>query len=187
MAAKPQAEFGTQEKSRNVSLLLWGAAIVGVIAGVVFSMFPEIDLKTSALFYKGNGVFSGKGGGGIFYGVSTTPTDIIRFMLYFAFVGICIVTAVGLATSVLRRRASLGFTAPKWLFLAACLVIGPGIVSNVILKDNWGRARPVHIVEFGGTKTYTPPLVPSNQCEKNCSFVGGEASMAYATFFACPA
>jgi lipid A 4'-phosphatase len=183
MAAEPQAEFGTKEKRRNVSLLLSGAAIVGVIAGIVFSVFPEIDLKTAAFFYEGNGVFSGKGGG-IFYGASSTTADVIRFTLFLAFVGVGIVTACGLAASVLRRRPCFGFTAPKWLFLTACLVIGPGVVGNAILKDNWGRARPVHLTEFGGTKTYSPPLVPSNQCEKNCSFVAGEASMAYATFFA---
>ena len=184
MAAEPQAEFGTQEKSRNVSLLLWGAAIAGVIASIVFSAFPEIDMKTAALFYEGNGVFTGKGGGGIFYGKSSTVADLIRFVLFLAFVCVGVVTACGLATTVLRGRAFLGFTAPKWLFLAACLVIGPGVVGNAILKDNWGRARPVHLTEFGGNKTYSPPLIPSNQCEKNCSFVAGEASMAYATFFA---
>lgn len=165
-------------------MLLWGAAIVGVIAGVLFSVFPEIDLKTAALFYKGDGIFYGKGGGGIFYGVPTTAADVIRFALFISFVGVGIATACGLAGSVLRGRSYFGFTAPKWLFLTVCLVIGPGVVSNAILKDNWGRARPVHLVEFGGTKTYSPPLVPSNQCEKNCSFVAGEASMAYATFFA---
>ncbi|WP_052699389.1 phosphatase PAP2 family protein [Hyphomicrobium sp. 99] len=183
IAGEPQADCGAQEKSRLVALLLWGAAIVGVLAGIFFNLFPQVDINTAALFYKGDGVFVGKGGG-IYYGASSTIADVIRLTLYSTFVGLCILTAAGLAASVLRKRASFGLTAPKWLFLAACLVIGPGIVSNTILKDNWGRARPVHLVEFGGTKTYTPPLVPSKQCEKNCSFVAGEASMAYTAFFA---
>ena len=183
IAGEPQTEFGAQEKSRNAALLLWGAAIVGVLAGVVFSLYPEIDTRTAAFFYRGDGVFAGKGGG-IYSGTATTIADVIRLMLYVSFVGFCVLTVCGLGASVLRKRASFGLTAPKWLFLSACLVIGPGIVANTILKDHWGRARPVHLIEFGGTKTYTPPLQPSKQCEKNCSFVAGEASMAYTAFFA---
>jgi lipid A 4'-phosphatase len=183
-AAEPQAEIKAQEESSNVSLLLRGAAIVGTAAAIVFFLFPEIDLKTSAFFYKGNGVFSGKAGG-IFYGPSlTTPSDVIRMVLYVSFVGVCLLNAFGLVASIIRKRAVFGLKTGRWLFLGACLVIGPGIVGNVILKDHWGRARPVHLVEFGGSKTYSRPLVLSDQCARNCSFVAGEASMMYATFFA---
>lgn len=48
-----------------------------------------------------------------------------------------------------------------------------------MLKDNWGRARPSHTVEFGGKKTFTPALIISNQCDHNCSFVCGHAAMAF--------
>ncbi|HET6390961.1 phosphatase PAP2 family protein [Hyphomicrobium sp.] len=164
-------------------MLLLGAAIVGTVAAIVFQLFPQIDMRTAAFFYEGNGVFAGKGGG-IYYGASSTIADVVRLTLYIFFVAFCTLAACGLGMSVLRRRPSLGLAAPKWLFLATCLAIGPGVVSNAILKDNWGRARPVHLVEFGGTKTFTPPLVPSKQCHRNCSFVAGEASMAYAAFFA---
>jgi dolichol-phosphate mannosyltransferase len=53
-----------------------------------------------------------------------------------------------------------------------------------VFKENMGRARPRDIVEFGGTKTFTPPLVPSRECARNCSFISGEASSIYAAFFA---
>ncbi len=183
IAGKTQAGFPKHNKVRLVSLLLWGAAITGTLAAIVFSLFPGIDMRIAAFFYEGNGVFIGKGGG-IYYGATTTVADAVRLTLYVSFVALCVLTACGLATSVLRKRPSFGLAAPKWLFLAACLAIGPGVVSNLILKDNWGRARPVHLTEFGGTRTFTPPLVPSDQCHKNCSFVSGEASMAYTGFFA---
>ena len=70
----------------------------------------------------------------------------------------------------------------KWVFsfLLASLVCGPGILVNLVLKDNSiGRARPVHIQEFGGDKTFTPAFVYSGQCEKNCSFVSGHASIGF--------
>jgi lipid A 4'-phosphatase len=47
-----------------------------------------------------------------------------------------------------------------------------------------GRARPKQIVEFGGTKVFTPPLLPASQCRRNCSFISGEAASTYVTFYA---
>ena len=65
-----------------------------------------------------------------------------------------------------------------------CFLIGPLIVTNLGLKDHWGRARPRDVIEFGGSKAYTPPFPAANQCEYNCSFVSGEASSVYVVFFA---
>jgi len=45
-----------------------------------------------------------------------------------------------------------------------------------VLKDNFGRARPRDVVEFGGYKQYTAPFVVGGQCGKNCSFSSGEAA-----------
>ena len=64
------------------------------------------------------------------------------------------------------------------------MAVGPGLVANVVLKDNWGRARPRSVVEFGGTKHFTPALIPAGECARNCSFVSGEASSAFVPFFA---
>jgi lipid A 4'-phosphatase len=62
--------------------------------------------------------------------------------------------------------------------------MGPGLVANLLLKDHWGRARPRHVAEFGGPKTFTPPLIPANQCPRNCSFVSGEAASIFLPFYA---
>jgi lipid A 4'-phosphatase len=67
----------------------------------------------------------------------------------------------------------------SWAFLFLGLVLGPGLVANVVLKDNWSRARPIQVQEFGGHQHYSPPLVISDQCEKNCSFVAGDAAMGF--------
>ena len=42
-------------------------------------------------------------------------------------------------------------------------------------------------LSFGGTKQFTPPLVMTKQCRRNCSFVSGEASSTYVTFYAAAA
>ncbi len=59
------------------------------------------------------------------------------------------------------------------------ILLGPGLVINLILKDNVDRARPHHIIQFGGDKQFTPAFVVSDQCEKNCSFVCGHASAGF--------
>ena len=58
-------------------------------------------------------------------------------------------------------------------------VIGCGLIANFYFKDNWGRARPINIQEFGGEKIYTQPFIISDQCERNCSWISGEASAAF--------
>lgn len=65
------------------------------------------------------------------------------------------------------------------LYLLFALIIGPGLVINYALKEHWGRARPCQILEFGGNKAFTCPLKFSNECDHNCSFASGHASMGY--------
>ena len=58
-------------------------------------------------------------------------------------------------------------------------VIGCGVIANLYFKDTWGRARPVQVEEFGGSKKFSPAMYKSDQCEKNCSWIGGETSAAF--------
>ena len=85
-----------------------------------------------------------------------------------------------LVHNLVRRRAAGPFTTRAVLLLLAVLAVGPGLVVNGVFKDHWGRARPRDVVEFGGTKTFTPAFVISDQCERNCSFVSGHASLPFA-------
>ena len=67
----------------------------------------------------------------------------------------------------------------RWLFLLLTLIIGPGLITNTLLKDNWGRARPHQITEFGGRAQFTPAFVITNQCVRNCSFTSGDSSFGF--------
>ncbi len=58
-------------------------------------------------------------------------------------------------------------------------IVGCGIIANLYFKDTWGRARPVHIEEFGGNKIFTKPFVKTDQCKRNCSWISGETSGAF--------
>jgi membrane-associated PAP2 superfamily phosphatase len=59
------------------------------------------------------------------------------------------------------------------------MLLGTGVVVNVILKETWGRPRPVEVQTFGGTGTFEPALRPSHQCDSNCSFVSGHAATGF--------
>lgn len=71
-----------------------------------------------------------------------------------------------------------------WTFLSACLVVAPGIIVNLLLKEHVGRARPAHLSLFGGDKTFTPAFRITDQCASNCSFTSGEAALAATWVFA---
>ena len=67
------------------------------------------------------------------------------------------------------------------LFLLGSFVIGPGLTSNLLLKENWGRPRPNGIQQFARTAHFQPWWQPGGTCKRNCSFVSGEASQAFWT------
>lgn len=63
------------------------------------------------------------------------------------------------------------------VFIMLCVILGPGLIVNGILKDHWGRPRPRQIAEFGGRLPYAPPLLPSSTHGK--SFPCGHCSVGY--------
>ncbi|HWE21802.1 MAG TPA: phosphatase PAP2 family protein [Hyphomicrobiaceae bacterium] len=159
--------------------VLWGLPVAGgVVAAVVFLARPEIDLGVARLFHAPETGFVGQRLGW----VRALRQGFVA--LYVGTIALCI---AGLGLMWGGRRQWLGLGKTQWLYLAACLAAGPGLIANLVLKDNWGRARPSQITEFGGAKAFSPPLVPVNQCPRNCSFVSGEASSTYVTFYAAAA
>jgi len=64
------------------------------------------------------------------------------------------------------------------LFVAVFLALGPGLVVNTVLKDNWGRPRPAEIVQFGGTETYRPAWSPGEP-KQGRSFPSGHAAIGF--------
>ena len=159
--------------------IVWGLPVAsGAIAGAVFLAVPEIDLAAARAFHAPDTGFVGRRLGWV---------EALRqafVVLYFGTIALCL---AGLALTWRARRQWLSLGSRQWLFLAACLAAGPGLVANLVFKDQWGRARPAQIVEFGGAKAFTPPLLIADQCRRNCSFVSGEAASTYVTFYAAAA
>lgn len=170
------AEAGCRPVTATRPLSLAAAALC--VAGLVVFALPSIDIGASSPFYLGKGAF---------YGAEHPVIEGVRSVLMYSYIALTVAAIVGTIIAVRRHAAWLGWRAPQWLLVASCMIVGPGLVANVIFKDNWGRARPREIVEFGGTKPFTRPLLPADNCDSNCSFFSGEASSSFMTFYSLAA
>ena len=170
--APPPAEpLGAQ--ARPVAYALTGFVVVSVGLAVLLRLVPEIDLWAQGYFYRqGDGFFLRDSPFAQFFYKG------IKWMTPVLVIGLIAVIGLGL-TSAFRRLSGLRRPA---IVLLACIAIGSGLVVNATFKDNWGRARPSQITEFGGKKTFTAPFVIADQCKRNCSFVAGHPSILFAFF-----
>lgn len=160
---------------------LIGAAALSVPLAAVLIANPGIDLAISNAVREACPVPPVRSGAPW---CPTTAVAVARKAFMAIFLLVTIATLVVATRLLLAERKWFGFEQARCWFMLAVLVVGPGIVANLILKDNVGRARPRDVIEFGGTKAFTPPLVLSQECPRNCSFVSGEASSMFAAFFA---
>ncbi len=67
------------------------------------------------------------------------------------------------------------------LFLIAFLILGPGLLVNIVFKDHWGRPRPVEIVNFGGAETFHHAW-EKGQPGQGKSFPSGHAAVGFFLF-----
>lgn len=63
-------------------------------------------------------------------------------------------------------------------FLVLLLLLGPGLMVNLVFKEHWGRPRPKEIVDFGGTHTYLQ-VWQRGEAMGNGSFPSGHASIGF--------
>jgi lipid A 4'-phosphatase len=151
------------------------AGCLGLLGAVLFAGFPQIDIAFSRLFYGSDGRFL----------LARPGASFVRELFSWLFLLACAVASIGfLMIAFTSRRPPLQTGFAAWLYLVLCLGIGPGLVANLLFKDQWGRPRPIQVVEFGGPKPFTPALTRSDRCGHNCSFVSGEASSYFAIGFA---
>lgn len=70
----------------------------------------------------------------------------------------------------------------KWrkiaFFFIIVMLIGPGLLINMVFKDHWGRPRPREVVEFGGESAFEPVWDTGVQ-GKGKSFPCGHCSMGF--------
>ncbi len=148
---------------------LWLAACFAA-ALAIFALLPGLDIRVSALFYH-----PGEG----FWLAGDARLQALREFVWDLSIAAVLLSALALILAALRRPFR-AFGARQAGFVFLLYLLGPILLVNGILKQYWGRARPGDIAEFGGTREFTPPWLPADQCASNCSFVSGEGSAAVA-------
>src|ERR1041384_767656 len=138
---------------------------VGVCVGVVFALWPQLDIAISRLFFNEQ------------YRVFPVQYSLVarnlRDLFTYIIAALAAPAFVALAVKLVVPRRRMLISARAALFLIATLGIGPGLITNVILKDNWGRPRPAEVTEFHGPEQFRPWWDPRGLCERNCSFFAG--------------
>ena len=136
----------------------------------IFLFAPQVDLATSGLFYDPE-----RG----FVLASWPPIVLLFHAVPWIAAGTLILTAVGASWLLLLGRPLWRLDRKALIFLVASTAAGPGFLANTLLKDHWGRARPMQIEAFGGTHHFTPAPLLAAECDRNCAFVSGHASLAF--------
>jgi membrane-associated PAP2 superfamily phosphatase len=150
------------------------ALSIAVVAGLVFGLYPELDLRIA----------------GHFYAVEDASQNKFAFRLYLPLMrardaGLWIGTlllvpaVVALLTKLILPRRKLLMSGRAVVFLIATMVLGPGLLVNVLLKDHWARPRPIDVTQFGGVEHFVPWWDPRGDCRANCSFVSGDVAGAF--------
>jgi lipid A 4'-phosphatase len=136
----------------------------------IFFFAPWVDMATSGLFYDPDRGFV----------LANWPPIVVLFhAISWIAGGTLILAAVGASWLLLLGRPLWRLDRKALIFLVASTAAGPGFLANTLLKDHWGRARPIQIEAFGGTHHFTLAPLPAAECDRNCAFVSGHAALAF--------
>lgn len=137
---------------------------------VFLTLFPKIDMVCASLFYFENSGFIYKNNffvSALFYSIPfLTKIFVSGCCCYLIFI-------------FYKYRNLKNIFNSGAFFLIITAIITPGLIVNLGLKENIGRARPREIIEFAGSKTFTGAAIPTDQCDSNCSFPSGHAAMGF--------
>ena len=142
-----------------------------LFAVFIFTVWPEIDLWFSLLFYSGSGFFPANEVGfvkSVYYGTPWAGRAL--FGTAMIIVLIALAAPHQISRRVWRRSAAV----------VTVVVLGIGLLVHTVLKDGMGRPRPRDVSVFAGPTSFVPTFMPSNFCNTNCSFVSGHACVGFA-------
>tara|TARA_B100001029_G_C14932803_1_gene378655 strand:+ start:168 stop:860 length:693 start_codon:yes stop_codon:yes gene_type:complete len=160
---------------KNVEVLLYYNTVFFLIFAFIFIFFPEIDIYLSNLFFLDS----------VFISEKFLLIKKLRTFMKDTMVIIPVLALLYLVFNYFNQKQKIKNRIRTLRIKLVCIglivgpIIGSGLIANLIFKDNWGRARPIQIEEFGGNKIFTPAFMKTDQCAKNCSWISGETSAAF--------
>ena len=146
---------------------------IAAVVGLVFGLHPQLDVAVSRPFYR---ILYHKH---YVFGMRLWPN--LMLVHVFALRSIFILVAPAIAAvigKILFPRRKMLISGRAAFFLIATIVLGPGLLVNVALKNHWGRPRPIDIVQYGGNQHFVAWWDPRGDCPANCSFVSGDVATA---------
>lgn len=149
------------------------ALSIGFVVGVICAVDPQLDLDLAGAFFNPARHLLNVNAQMWVQHTREAARVIITLLVLPAFLAI-------LGKLIWPQRRML-IEVRAALFLIATLALGPGLLTNVILKDHWGRPRPIDVHQFGGDYRFMPWWDPRGGCPDNCSFIAGEPSGAFWT------
>jgi len=151
------------------------ALAIAAVVGVVFGLYPQLDLMIAAPFH----AISLHGNP---FGLRIYPPLLLaRDIGLWVGTAVIVPVVAALVLKLLLPRRRLLLSGRAILFLMTTVALGPGLLANVVLKDHWDRPRPIEVTQFGGPLHFVAWWDPRGECDKNCSFVSGDVSGAFWT------
>ncbi|MFG1479893.1 phosphatase PAP2 family protein [Xanthobacter sp. V4C-4] len=154
-----------------VKWVLFFALVIGAAVAILFTVFPEWDLAITSLFWDAPRRHFALAG----VPWAQTARALGNYIPW-------IIAAPAFAALVLKLifpRRRMFMPARAAVLLALTMALGPGLVVNGILKQEWGRPRPVHVDTFGGKDGFKSWYETDGTCPGNCSFVSGEGALGF--------
>jgi lipid A 4'-phosphatase len=153
---------------------LFIALALALVIGLLFGIYPELDLKLAALFYD----VTGKSFPLKLNGVAALARDGAMWISW----GIALPAIVALVAKLVRPDRPLLISGRAVIFLLVTLMLSAVVLANLTFKSYWGRPRPVVVTQFGGDLPFVPWWDPRGSCGRNCSFFSGEGATAFWTY-----
>jgi lipid A 4'-phosphatase len=153
--------------ARRLALLDWSLALVVLVGLTIPFWTTDLDLAMATRFYTPG---AGWAHGGdhpwdLLYHYGVLPAWMVAVSALVVFVA-----SFWWGKIRSHRRAAL--------FLVLVMAVGPGLLTNNVFKEHWGRPRPRDLVEFNGNREYVKPWVKSAR-ENGNSFASGHAATAF--------
>jgi lipid A 4'-phosphatase len=153
------------------------ALVIAVVGGLLFGLFPGLDLAISRHFHD--------------YIDTSKHTFALRVyppLMNVRNVGLWIGTILvapavaSLIVKFILPQRKMVVSGRAVVFLISTLALAPGLLVNVGLKEHWNRPRPIDVRQLGGDETFVAWWDPRGDCASNCSFVSGDVAGAAWTF-----
>ena len=153
---------------------LFIALALALVIGLLFGIYPELDLKLAALFYDpATKSFPLK-----FDSAGAFARDGAMWLAW-AMALPAIVALVVKSPAAGPAAADVG---ARDHVPAGDVTLSAGIFTNLGFKCYWGRPRPVVVTQFNGPEAFVAWWDPRGTCGRNCSFFSGEGATAFWTY-----